>query len=252
MAGENIERIGSIPWVQQLSNVYWMLIAFTIAAFGFGVYTENELFLLLPFALVVGLATFYNFHYLYYSFFLLLPFSVEIYFSNGMGTDLPTEPVMLVLTGILILKFINQFHRLDLKRWLHPISIILLSHLLWIYFISIYSVNTTVSLKYALAKTWYILPFFYLSLFVFKARANYKIQQVLKCLWWSLFVAICYVMLRHAAEGFSFASINDALKPIFRNHVNYAGILVAVLPYLFYLYKNEKRKAVYGLSLIHI
>jgi len=250
MARKNIELTSGDSWFSQTSNIFWLLIAFTISVFGIGIFLENELAFLLPFALVVGAITVYNFHNIFYGFFALLPFSIEIYFSNGMGTDLPTEPIMLLLTGVLILKLITDFHNLDVKKWLHPIALVLLAHLIWIYFISLYSVNSMVSIKYALAKSWYVLPFFFLSLIVFKEQTNQRISNTLKVLWWSLFVALVYVMIRHASEGFSFASINDALKPIFRNHVNYAGLLVAVFPFMFYLLRTSKRKWLYGAGLL--
>jgi len=252
MARKDIELTNNPSWLANVTTLYWVLIALTISVLCFGVYSENEMALLIPFAVVVAAITVTNFHYIYYGFFALLPFSIEIYFSNGMGTDLPTEPVMLLLTGVLVLKLITQFHKLDSKKWLHPIALVLLAHLIWIYFISIYSVNPMVSVKYALAKSWYILPFFFLSLFVFKDNTNQRIAQAIKVLWWSLFVALVYVMLRHASDGFSFAAINDAVKPIFRNHVNYAGLLVAILPFMFFLIRTEKRKWLYGCCLLFL
>jgi O-antigen ligase len=38
------------------------------------------------------------------------------------------------------------------------------------------------------------------------------------------------IFLRHAQLGFSFASVNKAVSPFFRNHVNYSAMLVCVLP----------------------
>lgn len=250
MAREDIELNSNLPWFLKFGNQFWALMAFSIFVFALGVYTENEILYLFPFALFAAALTAYNYHYIYFAFFAVLPFSVEIYFSNGLGTNLPTEPIMLLLTAVFIVKLISSAHTLDVKRWGHPISLLLLFHLIWIYFISIYSVDTTVSIKYALAKSWYVLPFFYLSLFVFQNKSTQKITSLLKVVWWSLSLALVYIMVRHAGFGFSFADINTALRPIFRNHVNYAGLLVAVFPFLVYLFVTERRKWLYGLSLL--
>jgi O-antigen ligase len=42
-------------------------------------------------------------------------------------------------------------------------------------------------------------------------------------------------LLHHALLGFSFTGINDAVRPFFRNHVNYAAILALILPLLWFL-----------------
>ena len=41
-------------------------------------------------------------------------------------------------------------------------------------------------------------------------------------------------MIRHALDGFSFEGINSVLNPFYRNHVNYAAILVVFFPFLWY------------------
>ena len=57
-----------------------------------------------------------------------------------------------------------------------------------------------------------------------------------------MFVAITYTMVRHAAAGFTFASSNKVMRPIFRNHVNYAIMLLAFLPYYWYLIRTTSSK----------
>ncbi|MEM1122602.1 MAG: O-antigen ligase family protein, partial [Bacteroidota bacterium] len=49
-----------------------------------------------------------------------------------------------------------------------------------------------------------------------------------------LFFTVFIVMARHALTGFSFETINFVLNPFYRNHVNYAAIMVVFFPYLWY------------------
>jgi O-antigen ligase len=48
----------------------------------------------------------------------------------------------------------------------------------------------------------------------------------------SMLLVTLVILFRHAVTGFSFASINDAAFPFFRNHVNYSAMLVCMLPVL--------------------
>ena len=41
-------------------------------------------------------------------------------------------------------------------------------------------------------------------------------------------------MIRHSLTGFSFETINFVLNPFYRNHVNYAAILVVFFPFIWY------------------
>lgn len=231
-------------------SFFYLCLGFSLLCFFLALYLDAIILFLLPFALVFGMLVAFNYRLVYLLFFVVLPFSIEIYLPNGFGTDLPTEPIMLTLTGVFLIKFIQEFHTLKKKRWLHPISVMLFLHLVWIGFMALYSVDSFVSLKYTLAKSWYVLPFFYLSLFLFERNGISFIDKIFKTLWWSLSIALVYIMVRHAMAGFAFDAINDALKPIFRNHVNYAVLLVALWPFMIYLYVHSSNKKLYGLSLI--
>jgi len=106
--------------------------------------------------------------------------------------------------------------------------------------------------KYALAKTWYLIPFYFLSYFTLDVNRENTFRQIFLFLWLGLCIAISYVMLRHFATGFSFKDINEAVRPIFRNHVNYASMLVVFLPYLLYLRSSSKHKWLYSFALLFL
>lgn len=69
---------------------------------------------------------------------------------------------------------------------------------------------------------------------------------------WIIFVPLLFTILltiiRHAALGFSFEGVNRVMKPFFRNHVNYASILVIFFPLIWFLrfyYKNFSFKKLF-------
>ena len=176
---------------------------------------------------------------------------------GSMGTDLPSEPMMVMLLGIALLWMLTKTTTLDKKLFLHPISLVMICHLAWIAFSSLHSTFPLVSWKYSLAKLWYLIPFFYLPMMLLSKEKGYR--KIFTLLAPCLFVAVAYVLARHAAMDFSFASSNKVVRPIFRNHVNYAVMLVAFLPYYVYLLRTSQRNILgwkyFGLvilSLIHI
>ena len=176
---------------------------------------------------------------LFYLFFAILPFSIEIHVGS-LGTDLPSEPIMVFMMGLCMVLATVRSSTIAMDYVVHPISLIVISHLLWIFLTSIGSTSPVISFKFLLAKLWYVLPFFFLPLLLMKGEADFR--KVFKFLSVGLFIAISYVLARHAAAGFTFDSSNKVMRPIFRNHVNYAVMLVAFLPYYWYLLTTTSRR----------
>jgi len=204
------------------------------------IYLENPFPLLLPIISLIGFAGALNLNRLYAFFFLLLPFSIEINLAGGIGTDLPAEPFMIGLTLIAFFIFAHSYKNIDSRYLKNPISLLLILHLVWIALATLFSQDLTVSVKYFLAKIWYVVPFYFLALYLLRREADFRV--LLKCLLVSLLIAISFVMISHAADGFAFNRINQAVSPIFRNHVNYACILTLFVPYLWYLIVSSERR----------
>ncbi len=237
----------SIPRLASLSEktIFFTFVSLCILSFLSAMLTEQYALALVPFGIIFLYVAVSAYRWIYLMFFFLLPFSVEVYLAGGFGTDLPSEPLMLVLCGIFIMLLIQKKLLVSKLMLVHPLSILVLSHLVWIYFISLFSSDLLVSFKYALAKTWYLIPFYFLSFFTLDVKKESSFRNIFFVLWLGMCVAITYVMLRHAETGFSFKDINEAVRPIFRNHVNYASMLVVFLPYLVFLRTGSKHKFIY-------
>lgn len=172
-------------------------------------------------------------------FFLLLfslPLSTEITFSNGWGTDLPTEPLMLLLFAIFPIWIAWNPHLLSKKFLTHPITIILLIHLFWVLLTTLNSSNFIVSFKYFLAKTWYIIVFYFIT-GIFQ-----DFKKAIKFIFYPLLLTVIITLIRHALIDFSFGEVHKVFHPYQRNHVNYAAMLTLFLPLLWLLWKEEQKK----------
>lgn len=99
-------------------------------------------------------------------FFLLacIPLSTEFYFPNGYGTDLPTEPLTI---GLMLVYWLFALKNGVILRggafFRHPITLLILLHFGWILITTINSENVFLSIKFLLAKTWYIVTFYFLA-----------------------------------------------------------------------------------------
>lgn len=168
-------------------------------------------------------------------FFLLLgciPISVEANLPGGFGTDLPSEPLMWLLTLVGLLWLLRHGRQVDARFLRHPITLALLAHLAWMAVCVATSQNVFVSLKFFAAKGWYVAVFFFLA-----ARMLDEERDFRQLLWWffvPLTFAVGNVLLRHASIGFSFVDVAYAMGPFFRNHVMYACLLAVFLPFIWY------------------
>jgi O-antigen ligase len=88
--------------------------------------------LLLPAALAVGLlVALIEWRWIYYLLFFVLPFTEEIGLFGGLSMDVPSEPLMLVLTGCVGAAFLLGAAQLPRREWLHPLIVLLALMLLW-------------------------------------------------------------------------------------------------------------------------
>lgn len=192
--------------------------------------TGQYLFAAIPFILMTLIAGWQFRQALFFVLLFSLPFSVEYNFSESLGTDLPDEPLMWLTSFIVIGSMLYKPSALPQKYLFHPLSILLAILLAWILVTVLFSSEPLASLKFLLAKGWYVLAFVIAPmLFLQKKEAIEKAVLVLSV---SMGMAVLIVLYRHYQTGFSFATVNDALFPFFRNHVTYSAMLVCFIPLL--------------------
>jgi O-antigen ligase len=233
-------------------SVKWMigLAILQLLAILSAIVMDQPLIPFLPVAIVVGLLVISDVRWIYALFAVVLPFSVEVELPGGLGTDLPSEPIMWILTGVGMVYLASRPMVIMEKKWLHPVSLLIIAHVMWIGIAAFFSQNVVISLKFLLAKIWYVIPFYFLFVLIHKDEE--RISSFFKWLIWSMSLAIMIVMVRHAGYSFSFKSINEAVHPIFRNHVNYACMLIALVPYVWVFYREKKSTWWLGIMLLFL
>ena len=174
-------------------------------------------------------------------FWLLLisiPLGFELYLPGGVGTDLPTEPIAILLTAVFALHFARHWPEYDHRTFLHPVALFLYLHVLWIVVAACFAEVPLISIKFVLAKFWYVGAFFLVPLLILRDPA--RVTLFARCLFWALLFVAVQSLLRHATYGFTFADQFRTMHPFMRNHVNYAGSLATLTPWIGYLLYRRK------------
>lgn len=215
----------------------WGSIALIASVFAASFLAE-PLVVFVPVATAVVVLLFQRPRLLFYALLISIPWSAEINFTESLGTDLPDEPLMLLMAFTVIAILLFQRKTIAVFRTPPLVLLLLLISLAWTFVTVCLSAEPLLSVKYFLAKGWYLLAFVGAPLALDADEKLIKRSAIL--LFSSMFVATCVALVRHANFGFAFIKINDALAPFFRNHVNYSALLVFMLPLQAAFYKATK------------
>lgn len=222
-------KIPSIPGIEPLSSfIYLLYTSIVVLAIGAYAITSSPFPLLLPAAFLIVYVAILDFRKLYFLLLICIPFSTEVYLPNGLGTDLPTEPLIVGLMLVYIMYFIQNVRKINSTFFRHTLMLFLFLHLGWMLIAVFNSQLLVVSIKFFLAKLWYVVTFVFLTGLIVKSEREFK------QLFWSVFIpliiTVLYVLYRQGVFGFSLEMVGKAMHPFYRNHVNYAALLTLFLP----------------------
>jgi len=194
--------------------------------------------LVIPFGLLLFYAGWQHRQIFFYLLIIALPWSVEFSFNSSLSTDLPDEPIMWLMTALFVSYVLFKPSEIAAKAR-HPLVILLLCSLLWIIVTVLSSTDWLISLKFLLAKCWYLVAFVFVPILFFTNKTTIKNTAILFLV--SMLSVTILSICRHAFYEFRFANINEAVSPFFRNHVNYSAMLVCTVPILISAYQLNKR-----------
>ena len=231
-------------------KIWFYLITFLfIAINGVLLYSENHLFILFPAVLFIAYLGLFKLDILYFIVVLLIPLSVNfdsLGSGMGLGMTLPTEPLIAGMMLIFIVKlfFSGSF---DIKIAKHPVTILIIAHLVWLVITSITSESPLVSFKYFLSRFWFVSVFYFIASQVFQSKNNSS-----KLFW--MYIAgfvpvIVYTFYEHSIRGFSQSSANWVMNPFFNDHTSYGACLVMFFPFLIWKLFSNKIKGLKWLLL---
>ncbi len=187
---------------------------------------------ILPFVLAASLL------YPKYLFFLavsLLPISRTVEFGSGLSLSFPTEPLLIFLSLVVPIEFVyGKKKQSDLLA--KPIVLTLILYLVWIGITTLTSQTPLLSVKYLLAKSWFVVPAILGSVVYIQSWKDVK--RILWTFHGVLSFTILWTLMRHSVSGFAFDQVNFTMTPFYPNHVDYAVVITMFLPFNLWLYSE--------------
>lgn len=225
-------RIFSVPDSHPQGRLVVAFIALSLGCILAGLALEMPYLALAPFGLGLVWLTLVDFRKVFFLMLGCIPISTEVSLPGGLATDLPSEPLMWVLTLAGLIWLPRNWCKVDVRFLRHPITLALFAHLFWLMLTVATSQHLLISFKSMLAKGWYVVVFYFWAGHFLNEERDFK-----SLVWWffvPLFFATISIVYRHAGYDFSFESVNGCLEPFFRNHVMYACLLAIFLPFVWY------------------
>jgi len=208
---------------------------------GMAVFTEQYYLAAVPFLILFFYTGWQNRNAIFFLLLFTLPLSFEYNFSSALGTDIPDEFLMLFVSGLFLAYWLYSPDALPKNILKHPLILFLFIGLCWTMVTVLFSTEQIISLKFLLAKGWYIGAFVLAPLTIFNNKKTISTAAI--TLTGSMLLITCIALARHSSNGFSFATINKAVFPFFRNHVNYSAMLVCIIPVWFAFFRLSKTKS---------
>lgn len=236
--------------VNKQYTLFGLLAGLFIVTAGIAAFTEQYLLIAIPFAVLLFYAGWQNRNTIFLLLIFTLPISFEYNFSSGLGTDIPDELLMLFVSLLFFAYWLYNPKTISTTILRHPLMLLLLLVLCWMVVAVGFSTQQQLSLKFLLAKSWYVAAFVIAPLILFNKKQKITVAAI--TLASAMLLVTSIALVRHFDMGFSFATINDAVSPFFRNHVNYSAMLVCTLPVLIAFFQLCKRNHLKSLIIIAI
>ena len=194
----------------------------------FSFYFEFFYLSLIPLVGMVVIMTIFRMHWTFYMIALVTPLSVDLseLDIDGVGLIIPTE---LLLMGLFLLG-LWQFALGRKLYFKHPLLWWVAIYFSWMLITTMTSEDPLVSLKYIIARAWYIVPCFLLLVPLFEK--NILPEKMYRLYFMTLILAIGYTIIRHSMHGFDKDSAHWVMEPLFKDHTVYGAALALVFPFV--------------------
>lgn len=227
-----------VKWFYLLSGLFILLNSLLIIK-------EQFWGIFIPVAIIVALLYIFWLDKLLMLIVFMAPLAINIADKEmGIGISIPTEPL---LVGVMLLFFLKTIFNgnFDKKILTHPVSWMVYLSLFWIFVTSITSELPLVSFKFLLARLWFVVPFYFLGIALFKNARNINNFNWLYAT--ALIIVIIYTTIHHSKYGFAEEQGHWVMKPFYNDHTAYGGILAFFLPVFAGYTFNKERSRTYRL-----
>ncbi len=228
-------------------KLFYGTMAFCVLCLLIAIVFNQFLIALLPLATVFGLWSLVDYRVLVILMWTCIPLTTDLHFGT-MTIDAPTEPLMLILTGLAILHLIIGVEKVPLKLIRHPLIFLMLAQFIWMLIPLFFANYPLIATKFYVSKIWYVASTFFCTVWICSQKES--LHLIVKWSAISITVVGCFILFKHSRVGFSFEAVNAMMFPFFRNHVDYASIAVILLPYFFWKSRLSSDKLLFILATV--
>ena len=242
--------------MEKKAKIAWLyLIAALFVAVGLFLVVKKNTYLFFALPVVLGVLLLYIFSLdkvlLLTAFTVPLSVNLEA-LDAGLAISLPAEPLLM---GILVLFVAKMLYdgKYDRRIARHPIAVVIYCMFIWMLITTITSEMPVVSIKFILARLWFVVPAFFLCAVLFKNPKN--IHKFI----WLYIAALCivcvYTIIHHAQYGFDGDSAHWVMTPFYNDHTAYgAALAIYLILALTYAFlpgvKKSRRLIIIGVVLL--
>ncbi len=213
------------------SQAKWVYLAsgLFVAVAILGLISEKFWVLAIPFALLVVWFAIFRLDWLMLTITAFIPLGITLTDKRfNLGLSLPTEPLLFGVLCLVIGRFLLN-GQVNTKLFKHPLSIAIGAYLLWMFVTTLTSSMPIVSLKYFIARLWFVIPFYVVMSQVFKKNIkNYDRFFALYLI--SLCIAALYTIYIHSQYGFSKQASTWVMFPFYKEHTSWGAALAMYYP----------------------
>lgn len=225
-------------WIYAVGVVFSILNAYLF-------YYDFYFLSLIPLALVVIYATIFALDklLLFAVFCTPLSLNLEQMDMGGLGLYLPTEPILFGIMCVYLFKQVFYKKTTSSPVLKHPITIVILLHITWMFITSFTSEMPLVSFKFLLTRLWFVIPVYFFAIQVFKHRFKNITTFI-----WAYLIPLTFVifvtLVEHASYGFSEVTGHWVMYPFFKDHTSYGAIIALFFPIVVSLFFDKERTAI--------
>lgn len=230
------------------------VLAGTVAAFA---YTGKWYFLAAPFAFLYLVLMAVNWKTAFWILLFTIPFSIQINFAGDtMSITLPDQPIMWLFLGVFALVLARNPKAIPEWFWRDNLTLIIVLQFVWTIVAVIFSKMVFFSTKFLLAKTWLLVSFYIIPIWIFREKKDFVKAFMLLLI--PMLGTILVILVHHAMLGFKFNMVQKSMSGLYYNHVDYSTVISMFFPLLLVAWPLTKgrnifvRWSLFGIILIFL
>ncbi|SHI92867.1 O-antigen ligase [Tangfeifania diversioriginum] len=236
----------------KITLFYLISISFILLNIYFVVKRDSLIINALPALLAVFLLVIFSFDKLIYLVVFFAPLSLPLSeVMPGLSFDmfLPTEPILFGLLILFLLKIIHE-RNFDRDILTHPVSLAIYINLIWILLTSLTSTMPVVSIKFLLARIWFVVCLYLLTAKIFKGGK--KMEQYVWLYIIAFLVVIFYATYRHWGYGlWDKQAAHYVVSPFYNDHTSYGAAIAMYLPFaMLFAFSKQYSKKIRNAALV--